>query len=541
VGTRVPALVLGVAGSAALLAYLLLRGPAWEQVAIVAATLLPAGLILYGGDARRRARALRDQQAITERTLRDTEAANASLKGRLAELTTLNELGVAISSTLDLDALIDVGLESIVRHLRFDRAVILLLDRERSVLTHGRTVGASPELAAIITGLETPIDVEESLLGQLARADGPMLFEDVDDDPFEPNRQLAEALGVSSFLGTPLVTQSTTVGVLAVDNRLSGRDVSPSDGPLLYTLGSLIAGAIENARLYAEVEAQKAELERRVAQRTAALAGAIEEAQAARAVAETASATKSQFLSNVSHELRTPLTSVIGFTKLVRKRLEETVFPVVPAAAVTADPKLERAMRQVGDNLGIMVAEGERLTALINDVLDLAKIEAGRLEWGDGPVDVGEVVARATAATAALFDQTGLALVIDVEAGLPTTRGDRDRLIQVVINLLSNAVKFTPSGSVTVSARDAGDEIVVAVADTGIGIAPEDHDRVWEQFGQAGDTLIDKPRGTGLGLPISREIVEHHGGRMWLESAPGVGSTFRFTLPARGEARRRRD
>ena len=535
-GTRVPALGLGVAGSAALLGYLLLRGPAWEGVAIVAATLLPAGLILYGADARRRARALRDQQAITERTLRDTEAANASLKGRLAELTTLNELGVAISSTLDLDALIDVGLESIVRHLRFDRAVILLLDRERSVLTHGRTVGASPELAAIIAGLETPIDVEESLLGQLARSDGPMLFEDVGDDPFEPNRQLAEALGVSSFLGTPLVTKSTTVGVLAVDNRLSGRDVSPNDGPLLYTLGSLIAGAIENARLYAEVEAQKAELERRVAQRTAALAGAIEEAQAARAVAEAASATKSQFLSNVSHELRTPLTSVIGFTKLVRKRLEETVFPVVPAAAVAADPKLERAMRQVGDNLGIMVAEGERLTALINDVLDLAKIEAGRLDWRDGPVDVGEIVARATAATAALFDQPGLELVVDVEAGLPATRGDRDRLIQVVINLLSNAVKFTPSGSVTVSARRAGDEIVVAVADTGIGIAPEDHDRVWEQFGQAGATLTDKPRGTGLGLPISREIVEHHGGRVWLESAHGAGSTFSFSLPIRGVA-----
>ncbi|TAJ99551.1 MAG: sensor histidine kinase [Chloroflexota bacterium] len=532
-GTRLPSLVLGVGGSAALLAYFLVRGPYWEGVALVAAVLLPAGLILYGGDARRRARALREQRVIIEGTLRETAAAKAHLESRLAELTTLNELGVAISSTLDLDALIDVSLESIVRHLRFDRAVILLVDRERGVLTHGRTVGASPELAAIIGALETPVDAEESLLGQLARAEGPMLFEDVGDDPFEPNRQLAEALGVTSFLGTPLVTKSATVGVLAVDNRLSGRDVSRSDGPLLYTLGSLIAGAIENARLYAEVEAQKAELERRVAQRTAALAGAIEEAQAARAVAEAASATKSQFLSNVSHELRTPLTSVIGFAKLVRKRLDEVVFPVVPAAAVNADPKLERAMRQVGDNLGIMVAEGERLTTLINDVLDLAKIEAGRLEWRDGPVDVGEILERATAATAALFEQTGLELVVDIEAGLPATRGDRDRLIQVAINLLSNAVKFTPSGSVTISARRSGDEIVVAVADTGIGIAAEDHDRVWEQFGQAGDTLTDKPRGTGLGLPISRQIVEHHGGRMWLESAPGAGSTFRFSLPIR--------
>jgi len=532
-GQRLPSVVLGVGGSAAFLAYFLLRGPSWELIALVAATLLPAGLVLYGADARRRARALREQQAITDRTLRETEAANASLKGRLAELTTLNELGIAISSTLDLDPLIDVALESIVRHLRFDRALIMLVDPDRGVLTHGRTVGASPDLAAIVAGLETPIEGDESLLAQLALADGPLLFEAVDEDPYPPNRELARVLGVTSFLGTPLVTKSRTVGVLAVDNRLSGRDVSPNDGPLLYTLGSLIAGAIENARLYAEVEAQKAELERRVAQRTAALAGAIEEAQAARAVAEAASATKSQFLSNVSHELRTPLTSVIGFAKLVRKRLDDVVFPVVPGDAVAADPKLERAMRQVGDNLGIMVAEGERLTSLINDVLDLAKIEAGRLEWRDGPVDVGEIVERATAATAALFEQTGLALVVDVEDGLPVTRGDRDRLIQVVINLLSNAVKFTASGSVTVGVRVAGASIEVDVADTGIGIAPEDHERVWEQFGQAGDTLTDKPRGTGLGLPISRQIVEHHGGRIWLESTPGAGSTFSFTLPIR--------
>jgi len=533
VRARLPAVVLGIGGSTALLAYFLLRGPAWEEVAIVAATLLPAGLILYGGAARRRAHALREQQVITERTLRQTEAANASLEARLSELTALNELGVAVSSTLNLDDLLAASLQSIVRHLRFERAVVFLIDHDRGILTHGRSVGVPPELARTLEALEAPVDVEESLLGQLARADAPMLFDDIDDDPLEPNRQLAAALGTASFLGTPLATKSRTVGVLAVDNRLADRDVR-NDGPLLYTLGSLIAGAIENARLYAEVEAQRADLERRVARRTAALAGAIEEAQAARATAEAASETKGRFLSNVSHELRTPLTSVIGFTKLVRKRLEEVVFPLVPADAVAADPKVERTIRQVTDNLGIMVDEGERLTALINDVLDLAKIEAGRLEWRDAPVDVAEVVARATAATAALFEQTELELVIDVAEGLPETRGDRDRLIQVVINLLSNAVKFTPSGTVSVSARLAGDEIVVSVADTGVGIAPEDHDRVWEQFGQAGgDTLTGKPRGTGLGLPISRQIVEHHGGRMWVESAPGRGSTFCFTLPIR--------
>ena len=334
---------------------------------------------------------------------------------------------------------------------------------------------------------------------------------------------------VSSFLGTPLVSKGRSVGVLAVDNRVSGRDVRPGDGPLLYTVGSLIAAAIENARLYQEVEAQKEALERRVVERTAALASAIEEAQAARVAAEAASASKSAFLSSVSHELRTPLTSVVGFSRLIRRRLDEVVFPTVPAG----DPKRDRAMRQVSENLGIIVEEGERLTTLINDTLDLAKIEAGRMEWRREPVDVGEVIARATSATASLLTGDGPSMVVDVAPGLPQPIGDRDRLIQVVINLISNAVKFTPTGSITCTARPDpdGDAVLVRVIDTGVGIAPEDHERVFEQFGQAGDTLTDKPRGTGLGLAICREIVEHHGGRLWLESAVGQGATFSFTLP----------
>ena len=253
------------------------------------------------------------------------------------------------------------------------------------------------------------------------------------------------------------------------------------------------------------------------------------------------SATKSEFLANVSHELRTPLTSVIGFTKIVRRRLDEVVLPALAGARETAaapdDPRLERAVRQVGDNLEIVVAEGERLSALINDVLDLEKIEAGKMEYRREPVDVGEVVERATTATTALFETTGLELRSEIARDLPAVDGDPHRLVQVVINLLSNAVKFTPSGSVTVRvvAADGGSSVVVSVADTGTGIAPEDQARVFEQFAQAGDTLSEAPRGTGLGLAICREIVEHHGGRIWLESEPGRGSTFSFSLPAATE------
>jgi signal transduction histidine kinase len=536
-------LILGVGGSLVVLAVLLAKPPWWEPVAIVLATLLPAGLVLYGASAARRAReaqaAEREAQRQREglaREAEETSRSRAELQGRLSELVALNQVAAAVSSTLDLDELLDTALAAIVGHLPFDRALVLLVDDEDGVLCGGRSIGGDPAAQALVADVRLPLDQIDSTLVQLALADGPLVFRDVQDDAFEPNRVFARALDVGSFLGTPLQTKGRTVGVLAVDNRLSGRELERSIAPLLYTVGNLLAAAVENARLYGEIEAQNRELEERVARRTAQLAEATEEAQAARATAEAMSATKSEFLANVSHELRTPLTSVLGFTKIVRKRLDEVVLPALAGARASAtdDPKLDRAVRQVGDNLDIVVAEGERLTALINDVLDLEKIEAGRMEFRHDLVDVAEVVERAMAVTAPLFETSGLELQREIAPDLPPVEGDPHRLAQVVINLLSNAVKFTPHGSVTVraAAEEGGARIVVGVSDTGTGIAPEDQDRVFEQFAQAGDTLSESPRGTGLGLSICRQIVEHHGGRMWLESEPGRGSTFSFSLPA---------
>ena len=395
-----------------------------------------------------------------------TLSPEALAEQRLAELITLNELGLVVSSTLDRHELIERALQAVTRHLRFDRALILLVDPVRNVLTDGRSVGGSPEMAARIAELELAVDLEHALLSRLARSDGPLLFRDVDEDPDDGNREFARLLEVSSFLGTPLVTKGRTVGVLAVDNRLTGRDVMPGDGPLLYTVGSLLAGGLENARLYADLEEQKAVLEQRVLERTADLVEA-------RQAAEAATEAKSRFLSNVSHELRTPLTSV-------------------------------------------------------------AKIEAGRIEWRSEPVDIGEVITRATAATASLLrPDSGPKLLVEVEHDLPPVTADRDRLIQVVINLISNAVKFTPEGSITIVAwRDVeGGWIQVAVSDTGVGIAEADLDKVFEPFAQASPGGAAGAGGTGLGLPICREIIEHHGGRLWLENRLGAGSTFRFTLP----------
>ncbi len=238
---------------------------------------------------------------------------------------------------------------------------------------------------------------------------------------------------------------------------------------------------------------------------------------------------KTDFISTVSHELRTPLTSVLGFAKIVKKKLDDTIFPLVPGG----EKKIDRAVQQVGANLDIIMSEGERLTALINDVLDIAKMEAGKIEWHMQPLQIAEVIERSTAATAALFDQKHLSFICEIEPNLPDIEADRDRLIQVIINLISNAVKFTDSGSITCRARKVNHEIVVSITDSGVGIAPDDLHKVFEKFKQVGDTLTDKPKGTGLGLPICKQIVEHHGGQIWVESTLGEGSTFSFTIPTR--------
>src|SRR5210317_2230003 len=192
-------------------------------------------------------------------------------------------------------------------------------------------------------------------------------------------------------------------------------------------------------------------------------------------------------------------------------------------------------MKQVSENLNVVVSEGERLTNLINDVLDLAKIESGRMEWHLKPVFLQDVISRAIASTSSLFDQKGLKLTKNISPDLPLVSGDEDKLIQVVINLLSNAVKFTDKGKVSIDAYLDNGQIMVEVQDTGIGISEDDKHKVFERFRQAGDTLTDKPQGTGLGLPICREIIEHHGGIIWMKSEVGVGSSFFFTIPVMGE------
>lgn len=306
----------------------------------------------------------------------------------------------------------------------------------------------------------------------------------------------------------------------------------------LILLGGLVWGVVQWRTRYLRKQRQQlqtkvSEQTQELRERNAELRIAKEEALAAEAAAREANETKSNFLSTVSHELRTPLTSVLGFAKIIRKRFTERVKPVLPVE----DSKLNRTVDQIEKNLDVVVLEGERLTNLINDVLDLAKIESGRTEWHLEPIDLNVLVHQAYRSTSALFEGKNLVYEENLAPSLPTVTGDHDKLVQVMINLLSNAVKFTDEGTISVSTRLEQDQVIIAVKDTGIGIAREDMPKVFEKFRQVGDTLTDKPKGTGLGLPICQEIIEYLGGEIWVDSAPGVGSTFAFSLPLKEKDR----
>jgi signal transduction histidine kinase len=232
---------------------------------------------------------------------------------------------------------------------------------------------------------------------------------------------------------------------------------------------------------------------------------------------ELASEHKSQFLANMSHELRTPLNAIIGFSEV----LHEQMFGELN----------ERQLAYVDD----VLEAGRHLLSLINDVLDLAKIEAGRMDLELSQVEIPDILRSAISMHSERAGRGGIQLGLTTDPEEITITADARRVRQVAFNLLSNAVKFTPAdGRVDVSAHLDDGRVEIAVADTGPGIAAEDVDTIFEEFEQASDGKQDE--GTGLGLPLSRKLVELHGGRLWVESEPGRGSTFRFTLPIRQDA-----
>jgi signal transduction histidine kinase len=289
-----------------------------------------------------------------------------------------------------------------------------------------------------------------------------------------------------------MIARGRTVGVLSADNRVSRAPIPAHTVDLLHTFAAQAAVAVENARLFQEIQEKSQQL-------------------------ELASKHKSQFLANMSHELRTPMNAVLGYTDLIL----DDIFGDVPAP-------IRETLERVKTN-------GHHLLSLINDVLDLSRMEAGQLTLSLGDYAMGEVVHAVVSAVESLAAGKKLAFKAIVPADLPPGRGDERRLTQVLLNLAGNAIKFTDAGEVSIVARATDGVFLVSVSDTGPGISEADQQRIFEEFQQADSSSTRAKGGSGLGLSISRRIVELHGGRLWVESVLGKGSIFYFTVPLRVE------
>jgi signal transduction histidine kinase len=301
-------------------------------------------------------------------------------------------------------------------------------------------------------------------------------------------RPLLIRLGYRSALSVPLLREQQIMGALTVWRRQSG-EFKPEVVNLLQTFASQSALAIQNARLFREIEEKSQQI-------------------------EAANRHKSEFLANMSHELRTPLNAMIGFSEV----LQEKLFG-----------ELNEKQAEYTDDI---LTSGRHLLSLINEILDLSKVEAGRMELEIATFDLPLAIDNARTFVRERATRHGITLDVTVDERLGDIVGDERKIKQILLNLLSNAVKFTPEGGrIGIKATQADGSVEISVSDTGIGIAPEDQPKIFEEFRQVGSDYAHKVEGTGLGLTLAKKFVELHGGRIWVESEVGKGSRFIFTLP----------
>jgi signal transduction histidine kinase len=315
---------------------------------------------------------------------------------------------------------------------------------------------------------------------------------------FPRGREVAKRLKQRTVLGLPLTREGHTIGCLFL-RRTEVLPFSDKQIELLTIFADQAVIAIENTRLFEEVQA-----------RTHELAKTVDDL-------EIASQHKSQFVANMSHELRTPLAAILGYAELMQEGIYEPL----------GDKSLA-ALARIRSN-------GKHLLGLINTVLDIAKIESGQFTLNIGEYSLDGVVETVRTATESLAQGKKLKLTTDVAKSLPMGLGDEQRLTQVLLNLVGNAIKFTDSGEVCVAAKTIDGHFAVSVTDTGPGIPEQDCTRIFEQFHQVDDSNTKAKGGTGLGLAIAKQIVEMHGGRIWVDSTVGKGSTFQLELPIRAE------
>ena len=415
----------------------------------------------------------------------EVQARTRELTKSVEELQALGEVTQAVNSTLDLQTVLTTIIAKAVQLSGTEAGAIYGYDERARELRLRATCGMDQELIDALTGQHIGID---DAYAAAAFAEGePAQIADLREEARSELNDIILHAGFRALLLAPLMRGDEIIGMLVVRRRTSG-SFPQNIVDLMKTFAAHSVLAIQNARLFHKVDEKSHEL-------------------------EIASRHKSEFLANVSHELRTPLNAILGYAELI------------------ADGAYGEPSEKMMGVLKRLVANARHLLGLINDVLDLSKIEAGQLVLSLNDYSIKDMMQGVYVAVEPLAGNKKLNFKLEVPPDLPPARGDERRLSQVLLNLVGNAIKFTDTGEVAMKASTAKGSYTVAVRDTGPGIAEADQAKIFEEFQQSVSTHTKAKGGTGLGLAISKRIIEMHGGRIWVESQPGQGSTFAFTLP----------
>jgi signal transduction histidine kinase len=432
------------------------------------------------------ARRLEESYTDLERKVQDR---TRELAQSVNELRALGDVSQAVNSTLDLENVLTTIVVKAVQLSGTETGAIYVFDDALGEFRLRATHGMDQDMIARMR--EHRISPENASVASAMRQREPVQIPDIGEEPLTPVHDVILRAGYRALLVAPLMRPGQIVGLLVVRRKDPGW-FPKSTVELIKTFAAQSVLAIQNARLFKEIDEKSRQLE-------------IE------------SRHKSQFLANMSHELRTPLNAILGYTELILDR----IYGEAPG-------RMQQVLERVQAN-------GRHLLGLINDVLDLAKIEAGQLALSLADYSMHEVVQSVVVAVEPLATAKRLAFKSDVASDLPRGRGDERRIAQVLLNLVGNAIKFTDAGEVAVKAAASNGSFTVAVSDSGPGISAADQARIFDEFQQADSSPTKTKGGTGLGLAIAKRIVEMHKGRIWVESVPGEGSTFSFSLPVRVE------
>ena len=403
----------------------------------------------------------------------------------VGELKALGEVSQAVNSTLDIETVLSTIVAKAVQLSGTETGAIYGFDEQarefRLRATYGMDQGLIDALTQRHIGLDDP-----NIAPAFAQRE-PIQVADLRDEPASILNEIILHAGYRARMVAPLMPGEEIVGMLVVRRRTPG-EFAKNTVDIIKTFAAQSALAIQNARLFHEIEDKSRQL-------------------------EVASQHKSQFLANMSHELRTPLNAILGYTELM------------------ADGAYGEPSEKMLGILKRLEANGRHLLGLINDVLDLSKIEAGQLVLELSEYSVQDIAQTVRSTLEPLAADKKLAFKLELAPELPAGHGDGRRLTQVLINLVGNAIKFTDAGEVGIKAEANNGSFHVSVRDTGPGISAPDQAKLFQEFQQADNAITRKKGGTGLGLAISKRIIEMHGGKIWVESQPGEGSTFTFTLP----------